>query len=122
MNRDKFLKEIEKFKQADDVNKIIIVADDIPAVKILLFISNIDFDFIADNDITDTDWDSLWKCVKYDKTKLYKISSYNSTTVDRYINILTGNKIIYPDGSISENIKKYIQSIVVHKLQKNRKK
>ena len=121
MIKNKYIELIQKFKQNDNVNKIIF-ADDIALVKILISTQNIEFYYRENKEFNKESWDDIWENTFIEKDKLYKITNFSNTIVDRYMSIIVGNKIIYPDGLISGNVEKYIKSMVVSKFPKEMRK
>lgn len=50
-------------------------------------------------------WDRLWRAVEIDPAIVKQISGVYGDPM-RYVDVLRGNRLIYPDGSVSENGRK----------------
>lgn len=117
MTEKRYLSLIEFFKEQDSPEKIIFIADDVELTKIVLSFKNVECRFV-ENENKSEDWKSLWECTEIDKKGLTEITNVNPDILERYLNVLIGNKIIYPDGMISENVLKFINMSVMKKIKK----
>jgi hypothetical protein len=59
-------------------------------------------------------WDWLWKNIGYSKSELKEKSDIASEIVlENRMKPLVGNRIIYPDGTISSYVQRYLRDQVV---------
>ena len=56
-------------------------------------------------------WKWMWECVRYDPEELRQVSGVR-VGVEMLMRVLIGNRIIYPDGTVSEYAKKVIRAIL----------
>ena len=62
-------------------------------------------------------WAWLWKHVKYDSMEITnKMGLTGLLGPDRIVEIAMGNRMIFPDGTISEYVQKAIRQLVASKL------
>ena len=61
-------------------------------------------------------WKWIWECVKYDQQELKQITGITGFDVDCLVDILIGNRLLYPDGTVSTWALKIVQQSIRGKL------
>lgn len=61
-------------------------------------------------------WDWLWKAVKYDVEELSVISGVPKSMVESCLQTLRGNRVIYPDGTVSSYATKILRAMMKSQL------
>jgi hypothetical protein len=61
-------------------------------------------------------WNWLWAHIKYDVYALAAISSVPKSRVDILLQTLRGNRVIYPDGTVSAYATKIIRQLMKSQL------
>jgi hypothetical protein len=62
-------------------------------------------------------WNWLWAQIEYDTTQFGKIAGVKTQDVSTLLTRLIGLRLIYPDGSINNFAKQYLQSIIMAKIK-----
>ena len=67
-------------------------------------------------------WKWLWTHIKWSEAELRDISGLPEIKLKRVFNIVKGNRLIYPDGTVSNNAESYLQNLglaAVTRLKQN---
>jgi hypothetical protein len=104
------MNNIEHLKKANPKG-ILLIENDEDAIKLL---ATFDIGFLSypnnkkEIDVNDNLFD-IWKKIDIDIRTWAHVSGVKVTEARKKFDIFVANKIIYPDGSVSENIEKYIR-------------
>lgn len=69
----------------------------------------------SDSDMVEL-WKWMWEQVYYDREELKQISMIQGD-IDNLMKVLVGNRIIYPDGTISTFARKVLQQMIKMQLR-----
>jgi len=65
-------------------------------------------------------WNWLWQQVEYDPQTFGTVAGVKPADVGKLVTRLIGLRLIYPDGTVNELAKNYLQTIIMAKLPKKR--
>lgn len=65
-------------------------------------------------------WNWLWKQIEYDSNTFAAVSGVKSQDVGTLITRLIGLRLIYPDGTINRLGSKYLQAMIMEKINKKK--
>ena len=114
---------LSKFKQKAQITDVLPVLDDEIAQKVLIawqritIIRHDDPDPIFPDD-ENGQWKSLWQGVQWDYRELSEVSGVVETRLRQKIGQLKGNRLIFPDGSVSGFARKYIETRVASEVRR----
>jgi hypothetical protein len=63
-------------------------------------------------------WEWLWNQIEFDTTKFGSVAGVKSQEVGALLTRLKGLRLIYPDGTIDNLAKQYLQSLIAAKIKK----
>jgi hypothetical protein len=128
-----FYEKLNRFKQNESPETVLVVADTQELIKIIIAWTNLKVRIAdelttpsgeSDNEI----WDWLWDNTKFKLSELKLItgSSLSETGLKDKMNPLIGNRVIYPDGTVNSYVQRYLRERVLKlfeaKLKKSTKK
>ena len=61
-------------------------------------------------------WEWLWRNAKYDIDKLSVISGMQKSIIEPNLQVLKGNRVIYPDGTVSAYATKILRQLMKSQL------
>lgn len=64
-------------------------------------------------------WNWLWTMIEYDMTHFAIVAGVKPQDAVSLFRRLMGLRLIYPDGTINEFAKKYLQSLIMAKIKKS---
>jgi hypothetical protein len=132
VNVDNFTDKLVWFKQNEKPETVLLIADNPDRIKLVIAWTNClikrsenitELNGQSENEI----WEWLWDNIDYSKSELKEKGDIASEIVlENRMKPLVGNRIIYPDGTISSYVQRYLRDQVVKlfeiKLKKPAKK
>jgi hypothetical protein len=128
VNVDIFAEKLSWFKQNEKPETVLLVADNPDRIKLVIAwttclikrLKNItEHNGQSENEI----WDWLWENIDYSKSELKEKSDIASEIVlENRMKPLVGNRIVYPDGTISSYVQRYLRDRVVKLFEVKPKK
>jgi len=65
-------------------------------------------------------WNWLWTQIEYDSNTFAAVSGTKAQNVQTLITRLIGLRLIYPDGTVNMLARKYLQAMIMEKINKRR--
>lgn len=114
-------KAIDKFRQAEDVESVLVLLGketlQVNMRKVALAWPKVPVKRRNAKDLSDGPdlWDHLWEPVEIDMDKLGVISN-TRTDCGRYVTMLKGYRLIYPDGTLATVAQKALRALAKAEL------
>jgi hypothetical protein len=125
---DIFTEKLSWFKQNEKPETVLLVADNPDRIKLVIAWTNClikrlenitELNGQSENEI----WEWLWDNIDYSKSELKEKSDITSEIVlENRMKPLVGNRIVYPDGTISSYVQRYLRDRVVKLFEVKPKK
>jgi len=120
MSESLFTEKLTWFKQNEKPESVLVIADSPEVIKIIIAWSNLEVKSAdkltkltgdSENEI----WDWLWKNSRFNLTELKAKTGvpYSELVLEQKLKPLIGNRIIYPDGTVSSFVQRYLREQVV---------
>ncbi len=115
---DEYYEELARFKEREQPEVILFLADDPTLPKIAISWSTLSIRPLGnmsplpgktDNEI----WEWLWENTEYDFTELAEKAGIPEYLLGGKLNSLIGNRILYPDGTINSFVQRYLREKVL---------
>jgi len=121
--RDRYQQKLNSFKQREQPETILLVAKDSLLVKIAVAWTNTSVRRARrlsplDGDSEEEVWQWLWRNTRFSREEFIKRIPSSDRRIDRLIDSLISNRILYPDGTIHSYLKGYLRNTVVSLFQK----
>ncbi len=118
LENDLFDEKLEWFKKNEKPETVLVVGEDEALTKIVLAWSNITVRRISKLSplTTDTEsevWQWLWKNAQYSREELIAKSVVYDRLFDRKLELLIGNRVLYPDGTMNSFVQRYLREKVL---------
>lgn len=115
-----FIEILQEFKENESVEDVLPVMDDLSLQKILIAWPKISISHISTKKTAPSTknelWHWLWEQIEFEQDEITEITGIKYD-LPKMFKILIGNRIIYPDGSISLNASKILKNILRRKLK-----
>jgi hypothetical protein len=129
MTGDLFNERLSWFKQNEKPEAMLALTDKAELLRIVVVWSNItlkhngSLSILGDNSENEI-WNWLWKNTMFSLTELKKKIgfSYSESVLEQRIQLLIGNRIIYPDGTVNSYVQRYLRERVVAMFNTKAKK
>ena len=122
------MEKLNWFKQNEKPETVLLVAENPERIKLIIAWNNslikksenlTELKGQSENEI----WDWLWENIDYPKSELKEKSDIASEIVlENRMKPLVGNRIIYPDGTMSSYVQRYLRDQVVKLFEVKPKK
>jgi hypothetical protein len=128
MSESVYIEKLNWFKQNEKPETVLLIADNPDRIKLVIAWTNSNIKqsrnlTTLDGESENNIWDWLWENTNYSKTELKVKSDIPSEIVlENRMRPLIGNRIIYPDGTISSYVQKYLREQVVKLFSTKAKK
>lgn len=118
MGDDLFTQRLQRFKQNEHPEAVLLVADEPELTKIVVAWTSLDvrpvvkpsrFQGQSERDV----WDWLWANAHYSTDDLAERSSLTAPLVKRKLKPLIGNRVLYPDGTVNSFVQRYLRERVL---------
>jgi len=115
---DVFVEKLNWFKENEKPETVLVVGEDEQSTRIVLAWSNIDVSR-ADKlsplkgDSENEAWKWLWRNAKYSREELMDQSALHNHLFDSKLDMLIGNRVLYPDGTINSFVQRYLREKVL---------
>jgi hypothetical protein len=129
MSENLFVEKLAWFKQNEKPEAVLVIADNHELIKIIVAWSNLEVK-PADNltnlmgDSENEVWDWLWKNTGFSLTELKAKTGvpYSESVLEQKVKLLTGNRILYPDGTVNSFVQRYLRGEVAKLFEAKAKK
>ena len=118
MGDELFTQRLQRFKQNENPEAVLLVADEPELTKIVVAWTSLDvrpvvkpsrFQGESERDV----WDWLWANAHYSTDDLAERSSLTAPLVKRKLKPLIGNRVLYPDGTVNSFVQRYLRERVL---------
>ena len=120
MTEDLYTKKLNRFKQNERPETVLLIADNPDLVKIIVAWTSLDtkrVDTLTDSPLVseNEEWEWLWENTNYSLKELKEKSgtSFSEIALENKMKPLIGNRIIYPDGTVNSFVERYLREQVV---------
>lgn len=118
MGNDLFTEELRRFKQNENPEGVLLIADDSELTKIVVAWTSLDVQPVKKlsdprGESEHETWDWLWANARYSLNDLAEMSSLTGPLVERRLEPLIGNRILYPDGTVNSFVQRYLRERVL---------
>ena len=118
MSRRKWEPVLEEFKQSEEPESVLLVSGSQTLIRILVAWKNIEIrrnprlsKYFVDSDCSAWQW--LWKNVEYSMQDLEGRLPFSDSELQKKVDALIANKILYPDGTINSFADRLLREQVV---------
>ncbi len=118
MNEDLHAQKLAWFKQNDNPESVLVIADDPELIKIVVAWTSLDVQ--PEKKLSDLrgesereTWDWLWDNARYSLSDLAERSGLTVPLVERKLKPLISNRVLYPDGSVNSFVQRYLRERVL---------
>jgi hypothetical protein len=118
MENDLFAERLRRFKEKENPEAVLVIADDLEFTKIVVAWTSLDVQPVekpsrlpaeSEHEI----WDWLWANACYSLDDLAERSGLTARLVERKLKPLVGNRVLYPDGTVNSFVQRYLRERVL---------
>jgi hypothetical protein len=118
MGKNLFTERLRRFKEKENPEAVLLVADDPEFTKVIVAWTNLDVRSVekptrppgeSERDV----WDWLWANAQYSLEELAEKSGLPTSLVERKLKRLIGNRVLYPDGTVNSFVQRYLRERVL---------
>ena len=118
MDDDLYQDKLEWYKQNEKPEVVLLIADDKERTKLLVAWTNTACTRSSkitelSKDSEDDVWQWLWDNTKFSLKELMTKSAISEFKLNKQLQFLIGNRIIYPDGTINSFVQRYLREKVL---------
>ena len=118
MEQSLFGGRLDEFKQRERPEVVLQIAEDMSLIKIVVAWPCITLkrrDPLSDlqSDSETAIWEWLWDNVEYCERELLSKSGVHGYGFKAQLNVLMGNRVIYPDGTVNTYVQRFLREKVV---------
>lgn len=115
------------FKSEENPEAVLVVADDPALTKIVVAWPTINVERKEPSRALSAEsehesWQWLWKNVHYSQAEIAQRTGIRGETLERKMQILIGNRVLYPDGTVNSFVQRYLREKVLHLFNAKPKK
>jgi hypothetical protein len=129
MNKDLFVEKLTWFKQNEKPETVLVIAGDQELIKIIVAWSNLEVKPTDEmtklkGDSENEVWGWLWKNTEFSLTELKAKTGVpcSESVLEQKMKLLTGNRILYPDGTVNSFVQRYLRGEVAKLFEVKTKK
>ena len=129
MNNNLFTEKLNRFKQNEKPETVLVIADNHELIKVIVAWSNLDVKpadkmTMLTGDSENEVWDWLWENTGFSLTELKAKTGvpYSESVLKQKMKLLIGNRILYPDGTVNSFVQRYLRSEVAKLFEAKAKK
>ena len=118
MAEDVYVQKLERFKNNEQPEAILVIADDEELVRIAVAWSTTHIErkeelspFTGDSESDAWEW--LWRNTDYGCDELMRKTGVNELWFDEKLRQLIANRVIYPDGTVNSFVQRYLREKVL---------
>jgi hypothetical protein len=118
MGNGLFTVRLRSFKERENPEAVLVVADDPELTKIVVAWTSLDVRPV--DELTDLPgesehetWDWLWANTRYCLDDLIERSGLTASLIERKLKPLIGNRVLYPDGTVNSFVQRYLRERVL---------
>ena len=127
MNEDVFAEKLAHFKQNEKPEAVLLVAGNPELIRLTVAWTNTAVTRTKrtrqPSGLSDTEvWNWLWKHAQYSIEELFLKSSLPKYGFDHKMQMLIGNRVLYPDGTVNAYVQRYLRERVLKLFQEKPKR
>ncbi len=127
MNEDVFAEKLAQFKQNEKPEVVLLIADNQELIRITVAWTNTAVARMKrirqPGDLSEAEfWDWLWKHAQYSTEELLLKSSISKYGFEYKIQMLIGNRVLYPDGTVNTYVQRYLRERVLKLFEEKPKR
>jgi uncharacterized protein YukJ len=129
MHEDLYSKKFNHFKNNEKPEVVLVIANDQVLIKIVVAWPNIEIKQIdklteLSSDLEKDVWAWLWENCRFNLAELRAIISipYSDAGLQKQLETLIANRIIYPDGTVNSFVQRYLRNEVAKLFESKAKK
>lgn len=112
---------LKEFKEDEDAENIVAIIDNDELQAGMIAWKSVQIRYREASDCKEKDpvarWRWLWEQVDYDAIAFGVVAGAKGQDVGKLISRLVGLRLIYPDGTINNLAKQYLQTIIMSKIR-----
>jgi hypothetical protein len=118
MRNDLFTERLRRFKENENPEVVLLVADDPELTKIVVAWTSLDVrpaekPSQSPGESEHEIWDWLWANTAYSLADLAERSGLTVPLIERKLKPLLGNRVLYPDGTVNSFVQRYLRERVL---------
>ena len=118
MNEDFYGRKLEYFKDNEQPEVVLLIADEPSLINIVVAWTNTKVMRAKKlaplrGDSESEVWEWLWKNSIYSRQELISKSALSEHGFDRKMTPLIGNRVLYPDGTVNSFVRRYLRDRVL---------
>lgn len=118
MGNDLFTERLRRFKENENPEVVLLVADDPEFTKIVVAWTSLDVrpaekPSQSPGESEHEIWDWLWANTGYSLADLAERSGLTVPLIERKLKLLVGNRVLYPDGTVNSFVQRYLRERVL---------
>ncbi len=115
---DSYAESLARFKENEPPEVVLFIADDPALMKIAVAwttttTSRTQRATALSDESENQTWRWLWTNTEYSRDELIQKSGISSYQLDSKLDLLIGNRILYPDGTINSFVQRYLRDKVL---------
>jgi hypothetical protein len=129
MQEDLFVEKLNRFKQNEKPEAVLVIADNPDYIKIVVAWTNLRVQHNTElnnqaGESENESWEWLWGNTRFSLIELKTKAGvpYAETVLESKIRPLIGNRILYPDGTINSFVQRYLRERVLKLFEAKPKK
>jgi hypothetical protein len=117
-NESQYDEKLVWFKEHERPEAVLVVADDTELTRIVVAWPTVVVEVEARSATPPSGrehecWDWLWRNTRYSQAEIAERTGIRGETLERKMQILIGNRVIYPDGTVNSFVQRYIREKVL---------
>lgn len=113
---------LQKFKESEDAENLVPLIEDQSLRNGLVAWKSVTIRYKTGTDCNCKDetsqWNWMWQQIEYDSDTFAAVSGVKTQDVSSLITRLIGLRLIYPDGTVNVLARKYLQAMIMDKINK----
>jgi len=122
MSETTFAETLAEFKSSENPEVVLLITDDPDLIRLCIAWTNTPVkakakQTVLKDDSTHGTWQWLWDNADHDRRVLIAKSGVNAHGFDGKMEVLVGNRILYPDGTINSFVQRYLRDRVLKSFE-----
>jgi hypothetical protein len=118
MRDDRYAETLEAFKADERPEVVLLIGDDVELIRIIVAWTNTavrpspKLTRLPEGSAHQS-WEWLWRNTRYSRQELSAKSGLSGHVLNRKLETLIGNRVIYPDGTMNSFVQRYLRDRVL---------
>lgn len=122
MAENMFTERLEEFRANESPEVVLLIADETELIRLCIAWTNTAVTIKPElseleDDSSQSVWQWLWANTEYERRKLLTKSNVSEYGLERRMEFLVGNRILYPDGTINSFVQRYLRDRVLKSFE-----